>query len=194
MQQNQNYYGRNSFRLRILTQAFAFFAMVCASAQAQAPIAVNKPAPEIVGHTWLNTPRPITLASRAGKVTIVEFWTADCINCKHNFATYAWWQREYAPWGVQVIGIHTPETKWESATSFVRQRTRQYGITYPVLVDSNYVNWYRWNQESWPTVYLIDRRGIIRYQWVGELDADNAGGTRQMSDLIAKLIRQGGEG
>ena len=34
-------------------------------------------APELVGGPWLNTPKnePITLASRKGKVTIVEFWT-----------------------------------------------------------------------------------------------------------------------
>ncbi len=33
--------------------------------------------PELLGAEWLNTPnnKPITLESRKGKVTIVEFWT-----------------------------------------------------------------------------------------------------------------------
>ena len=51
--------------------------MTALSAQAQAPVALDMPAPELVGGPWLNTPKnqPIKLASRRGKVTIVEFWT-----------------------------------------------------------------------------------------------------------------------
>ena len=46
-------------------------------ADAQQPYELNVSAPELVGGSWLNTPRsqPIKLASRRGKVTIVEFWT-----------------------------------------------------------------------------------------------------------------------
>lgn len=47
------------------------------SAQEAEPIAIDAVAPELVGGPWLNTPKqqPITLASRKGKVTVVEFWT-----------------------------------------------------------------------------------------------------------------------
>ena len=46
-------------------------------AMAQQPFAIDVVPPELVGGPWLNTPgnAPITLASRKGKVTIVEFWT-----------------------------------------------------------------------------------------------------------------------
>jgi alkyl hydroperoxide reductase subunit AhpC len=155
-------------------------------------VVVNKPAPELVGTSWLNVTQPVTLASRRGKVTVVEFWTADCINCKRNFPTYASWSRDFQRDGVQVLSIHTPETKWEAASSFVRRRTKEYKITYPVLIDSSYSNWNLWHQDSWPTVYLIDKKGIIRYQWVGELDADGAGGTRQMTQLINRLVHSAG--
>jgi hypothetical protein len=45
--------------------------------QAQNPIAGHAPAAELVGGTWLNTPRgaPLSLSSRRGKVTILHFWT-----------------------------------------------------------------------------------------------------------------------
>lgn len=38
---------------------------------------INLPAPELLGGPWFNTSdgKPITLASRLGKVTIVHFWT-----------------------------------------------------------------------------------------------------------------------
>ena len=46
-------------------------------AAAQQPYTIDVAAPELVGGSWLNTAKnaPITLASRKGKVTIVEFWT-----------------------------------------------------------------------------------------------------------------------
>jgi hypothetical protein len=47
------------------------------TAHAQQPDAINAAAPDLVGSSWLNTAggKPITLASRKGKVTVVEFWT-----------------------------------------------------------------------------------------------------------------------
>ena len=44
---------------------------------AQEPAQFDVEAPEMVGGPWLNTPdhKPIKLASRRGKVTIIEFWT-----------------------------------------------------------------------------------------------------------------------
>lgn len=46
-------------------------------AGAQQPVSLDVPAPELIAGAWLNTPKgaPITLASRKGKVTVVEFWT-----------------------------------------------------------------------------------------------------------------------
>lgn len=46
-------------------------------AHAQAPFEMDIEAPELVGGPWINTPKnaPIKLASRQGKVTVVEFWT-----------------------------------------------------------------------------------------------------------------------
>lgn len=38
---------------------------------------LHRPAPELVGEKWFNTPegKPVTWASRRGKVTMVHFWT-----------------------------------------------------------------------------------------------------------------------
>jgi hypothetical protein len=46
-------------------------------AGAQNPDRFDVAAPELVGARWLNTPgnKPLTLASRKGKVTVLHFWT-----------------------------------------------------------------------------------------------------------------------
>jgi hypothetical protein len=41
------------------------------------PVALNTPAPELVGGEWRNTPgnAPLTLTAERGEVTILHFWT-----------------------------------------------------------------------------------------------------------------------
>jgi hypothetical protein len=47
------------------------------TANAQQPCQLDVVPPELVGGPWINTTgnAPIKLASRKGKVTIIEFWT-----------------------------------------------------------------------------------------------------------------------
>ncbi len=44
----------------------------------------------------------------------------------------------------------------------------RYEITYPVAIDNNRQTWRAYNQRYWPTTYLIDKNGRIRYQHIGE--------------------------
>jgi len=86
--------------------------------------------------------------------------------------------------------VHTPETSAEKVTENVVRKVKELGITYPVLVDEKAENWRRWEQSWWPTVYLIDRKGVARYRWAGELDWEGAGGERQMGRAIDQLLAE----
>ena len=156
------------------------------------PEALNLPAPELLGGPWINTAsgKEINLAGRRGKVTIVEFWTFACGNCLANLAAYANWQKQFADEDVVIIGVHTPETESERVTANVARRVKQLGITYPILVDQEHVNWNRWQVDAWPTVYLVDKQGRIRYRWVGELNYRNAGGEAKLGQLVERLLKE----
>ena len=41
-------------------------------------------------------------------------------------------------------------------------------ISYPVAIDNERLTWRAYNQRYWPTTYLIDKYGRIRYQHIGE--------------------------
>jgi hypothetical protein len=92
---------------------------------------------------------------------------------------------------VAIIGVHTPETPWERNTANVSREIRRLGITYPVLLDPQGENWNRWGQHYWPTVYLLDKHGRVRYRWVGELEYAHAGGEAAMARLVSQLLREG---
>lgn len=157
------------------------------------PVVVNEKAPELDGKNpsdWLNaSDRPITLKARKGKVTVIHFWTFGCINCRRNLPIYERWHKRFSEQDVAIIGIHTPEFEQEKVASNVAKRSKELGVTYPVLLDPKMNNWRRWNQQFWPAVYLIDRHGKIRYRWEGEMNYGNLDGERKMTALIEDLIK-----
>jgi thiol-disulfide isomerase/thioredoxin len=158
----------------------------------QNPIILDLPAPALVGEKWLNTPekKPIELKNLKGKVTIVHFWTFGCINCKRNLPAYARWQKRYSKKGVTMIGVHTPETEEEKDFKNVQRAVKKMGITYPVLFDEKNENWLKWQQQYWPTVYILDKRGNVRAYWVGELAWIGADGEDIMSRKIEALLEE----
>lgn len=149
-------------------------------------------APALKGSDWINVPAADVgrVSSFKGRVTVLHFWTFDCINCKHNLPAYAKWAAAYKPAEVQVIGVHTPELEVERDPANVRDAVKGLGITYPVLIDGDGANWNRYHQEYWPTVYVIDRKGEVRYHWVGELGYNGKDGYAEVTRVIEALRKE----
>ncbi len=149
-------------------------------------------APELLGKRWFNTPggKPLSLASRRGKVTIVEFWTFGCSNCRANLPAYARWEKKFAFQDVEIIGVHTPESDYERDPKNVEKFLREQHITYPVVTDESGANWRRWNQKYWPTVYLVDKEGRVRHKHIGELQKQEAQVTKHIETLLKEPAPQ----
>ncbi|MEO6509194.1 MAG: thioredoxin family protein [Patescibacteria group bacterium] len=128
------------------------------------------PAPEFVGLTkWLNPDdHALSIAQLKGKVVLVDFWTLGCINCIHTLPYVTKWYDTYKDQGLIVIGIHTPEFAYEHETNNVRAAITQHNIHFPVAQDNNFETWKAYNNQYWPAYYLIDKKGVIRYQHFGE--------------------------
>ena len=126
------------------------------------------PAPEFIQLTgWLNS-APLSIASQRGKVVLVEFWTYSCINCLRNLPHVSKWHDQYKAQGLSVVGIHTPEYPFEKEPRNVAAAVKRLDVHYPVAQDNQYATWNAFSNKYWPAVYLIDRKGTIRYQHFGE--------------------------
>ncbi len=154
-------------RLPTFLLAVSAVMTLSAAAHSQGP-RVGQLAPELIGKEWRGASRPLTIADLRGKVVLVHFWTLGCINCKHNLPAYNKWQKEFKDADFQIVGIHTPETDYERSLGHLEQSISERGITYPVLIDNEGKNWRAWDQEYWPAIYLIDKRGRVRDSWQGE--------------------------
>jgi thiol-disulfide isomerase/thioredoxin len=161
-----------------------------AQAEPDGPEKVRMTAPEFAeGTEWLQS-KPLTLASLRGQVVVVHFWTFGCINCIHNYPAYKAWQEKYADKGVTIVGIHTPEFEGEADVKRVRARAEENGLKFPIAVDNGSENWKNWKNRYWPTVYLVDRKGQVRYRWEGELDSRAVRGEKLVRQRIEELLAE----
>src|SRR5258708_7125321 len=146
------------------------------------------PAPELKGVTeWINSD-PLTMAKLRGKVVLVHFWTNGCYNCVNNYPHYKAWQERYAGKDVVIVGIHTPETSGEREIERIKAQASKHGLKFSIAVDNDAANWKAWNNRYWPTVYVVDKRGRVRYGWEGELNYQCAKGEETVRKLVDKLL------
>jgi thiol-disulfide isomerase/thioredoxin len=161
-----------------------------AQAGPDAPEEVRVAAPEFAKDTqWIQS-EPLTLAALRGRVVVVHFWTFGCVNCIHNYPAYKAWQERYAGKGVTIVGIHTPEFEQEADVKRVRAKAEQNGLKFPIAVDNHRRNWKNWENRYWPSIYLIDKKGQVRYRWEGELDSATTKGERLMRQKIDELLAE----
>jgi thiol-disulfide isomerase/thioredoxin len=135
-------------------------------------VSVGRPRPRsrTVGvDPWLNTPdgEPLGLAALRHRVVLVEFWTFACVNCQHTLQFLRRMHDRYQP-DFTVVGVHSPEFAFERSVQNVERAVREHRLEYPVGLDNDFVAWNAYGNRYWPTMYLIDRAGQIRYTHIGE--------------------------
>ena len=100
------------------------------------------------------------------------------------------WQKEFADQGATIIGVHTPETAAERKLATVQKKVKDNGMEYAIAVDTAGKTWTAWDNRWWPCVYLIDKKGTVRYRWDGELNRNKLGGEATMRKKIAELLAE----
>jgi thiol-disulfide isomerase/thioredoxin len=139
-------------------------------------------APEI-GRLWFNSP-PLSFRQLRGRAVLVDFWDYTCVNCIRTLPYVQAWHERYHDKGLTVIGVHTPEFTFAQYESNVERGIREFGLTYPIVVDSNREIWKSFANRYWPTKYLLDKDGYLRYGHFGE------GGYHECEEAIQELLRE----
>lgn len=142
------------------------------------------PAPELTNDIWLNTDSPLRLADLRGKVVALEMWTFGCINCQHVMPSLKEWDQTYRDQGLVIIGNHYPEFSFEEDLTNLKNAVAENDIQYAVTQDNDGVTWRAYENRYWPTLYLIDKKGHLRYVHIGE------GGYKTTEAAIQTLLAE----
>ena len=78
------------------------------------------------------------------------------------------WYEQYKGDDFTVVSVHYPEFGYEEDLDNVRAATKRLMVEYPVAIDNDGVTWRAYQQRYWPTRYVLDKRGQIRYKHIGE--------------------------
>ncbi|MEZ4516395.1 MAG: redoxin domain-containing protein [Chloroflexota bacterium] len=140
--------------------------------------------PELSPGTWLNTAHPLDKRQLLGQPVLIDFWDYTCVNCLRTLPYLKRWYERYNPLGLTIIGIHSPEFGFGRLTQEARAAIAEHEIPYPILLDNGYENWERFANKAWPSKYLVDSDGYLRFHRQGE------GYYRETETAIQLLISQ----
>ena len=123
----------------------------------------HQPAPPRVGQRApafslqrLNGSGTISLASRRGKVVVLNFWASWCAPCKREAPALEQLWRDYRSQGVVVLGID-----YHDQSSDARLFLAAHGVTYPTLGGASDSMIASYGVPGPPTTYVLNRQGRI---------------------------------
>jgi peroxiredoxin len=94
------------------------------------------------------------------------------------------WHEKYRDEGLVVIGVHSPEFAREHKLENLQAAMERLNVTYPVTQDNDFRIWRSYRNRFWPTMYLVDKNGHIRYVHIGE------GGYEETEEVIQALLAE----
>ncbi|MBI5353929.1 MAG: TlpA family protein disulfide reductase [Chloroflexi bacterium] len=129
------------------------------------PVEVNYPAPELSLQNVSGQNE--TLTDYQDQVVLVNNWATWCPPCKAEIPTLEAYYKTHKEEGFVIIGVEAGETQKDVLT-FVQE----HDMTYPVWFDLYGAALNAFHNESLPSSYVIDRKGVIRLSWVGEISRE----------------------
>jgi cytochrome c biogenesis protein CcdA/thiol-disulfide isomerase/thioredoxin len=129
---------------------------------------------------WLVRPLP----GLSGKVVLVEFWTQDCSSCLALLPRVAVAAAPFPPDKVVLVAVHTPQFIYSRSRSRLASTVGSLGIGSTVLLDDEYRIWKSFGADRWPSLFIFDRSGTLRYRLDGE------GAAPEMAFRVAGLLAE----
>lgn len=143
------------------------------------PLAGMPEAPEIAADSWVNTPRPLTIAGLRGQVVLLHAFQMLCPGCVlHGTPQAQNVHRGFADRGVQVIGLHSVfENHAVMGRAALEVYVHEFRLTFPIAVDRPGPEdqpipqtMQAYGLRGTPSVVLIDRAGRVRLNHFGQID------------------------
>ncbi|HLO12652.1 MAG TPA: redoxin domain-containing protein [Pseudoneobacillus sp.] len=112
----------------------------------------------------------VKLSDMVGKKVILNFWATWCPPCKAEMPHMQEFYEEQKNNQVTILAVNltTSEKSSDNIGSFVKD----YGLTFPIVLDSEGQVGQTYQAVTIPTSYVIDTKGVIRKKIVGPMDKE----------------------
>jgi thiol-disulfide isomerase/thioredoxin len=143
-------------------------------------LAVGQVAPEIDGEDVDG--KRFNLSDYRGKVVVLDFWGHWCPDCRAVYPRQRALVQRFAGKPFAIVGVNSDKDK-DALKKVLEKR----GVTWRYWWDGGGPGGpiaSAWNVQSWPTIYVLDARGVIRCKGHEEL-AD------KLEQLVSELLEEG---
>lgn len=153
-----------------------------------------RPAPALLTSDWLNTPKPLDIPDFHGKVLVIEAFQMLCPGCVSHGLPQAQRVAEAFPRDkVAVIGLHTVFEHHEAqgTREALAAFAHEYRLGFPIGIDRQTddhipATMAAYGMQGTPTLVIIDRNGLRRFQRFGHVDDLTLGGI--LGTLLAEPV------
>lgn len=119
----------------------------------------------------------VSLDDYLGKVVLVNLWATWCPPCREEMPSLQAFYEKYKENDFVLIAIDQEEPL-EVVMPFVEE----FGLTFPVWLDLDYLAEREFKTSNLPSSYVIDRTGTVRLMWIGGISKANL--EKYVSDII----------
>jgi len=105
-----------------------------------------------------------TLSNLKGNAVLINLWATWCPPCRAEMPAIEKMYREYKDDGLIVLAV---DMTYQDDASKVAPFIQEYGLTFPVLLDTTGVAGEAYQLRSLPSSYFIDRFGVIQEVVIG---------------------------
>ena len=133
-------------------------------------LAIGKTAPEITGEDLNGL--PMKLSDYRGKVVVLDFWADWCGPCRAMYPHERSLVKRLDGKPFALLGVNGDEDLQK-----LKERMKQENITWPSWRDGSSADEpisTAWHVHGWPTIYVLDHKGVIRYNGVRAEAMDKA--------------------
>jgi peroxiredoxin len=123
---------------------------------------------------------PDTVAKARGKVLLIDFWETACGPCRATVPQLAKWQKTLQAQGLEVLGV-TPDD-----VALASKAAVALGMNYAVASDTTGALRTAYGVRAVPTMFLVDKKGVIRDVFVGFDPHRHAEIEKQIKALLAE--------
>ncbi|PKP71290.1 MAG: alkyl hydroperoxide reductase [Alphaproteobacteria bacterium HGW-Alphaproteobacteria-5] len=150
-------------------------------------------APPLVTSGWINSPAPLDIPDFAGRILVLHAFQMLCPGCVQQALPQAQRVAQAFPGDkVAVIGLHSVFEHHEAQGSreALAAFAHEYRLTFPIGIDLQDqripATMRAYDMQGTPTLVIVDRAGLRRFQRFGHVDDLTLGGV--IGSLLAEPI------
>jgi thiol-disulfide isomerase/thioredoxin len=138
-----------------------------------------KPAPALALQDMRG--KTLDLSELRGQVVVVNFWASWCPPCRAEMPSLERLAGKMISEDLKIVGVNIGESQVD-----VEAFLKDVPVGFPVLLDSEGGTLKAWNVVAFPSTFLVDRVGMLRFGIYGGIEWDDP----EVVALIRRLVKE----